>query len=563
MRHRMILVAVAAALAFLPGAVSAQTPTVGAISPTTGSTAGGTLVTITGSGFTAGTRVLFGGTPAPQVTVSSANVLVATTPAGAAGNVAVVVINLDGTAGATQFQYQTTAQTGSVSITSLNPIPSPGGSTTVYISGSGFVNGALVTLGGVSVGSGGVISPTLIVAVAPAGVNADTATVTNVDGSFASYPTGTTPGAVPAPSATQPVVTAVQPPSGSPAGGTAVSISGTGFLAGATVSFGGVPASAVTVVSPTLITAIAPPNPAGPATVLVASPTGAVGGLSSAFTYAVVAPVLSGLSPNGGPATGGTTVALTGAGFVAGATVTFGGQAASNVTIFSPTQIVAVAPPGVPGAAVVLVTNPGGLISGLATGFTYTAAATVPPPTSPTGAGIAVTGVSPASGPSGTPTLITINGQGFLAGAIVTVGGVPATNVTVISPVLILASVPTSPPAGPATVVVSNAGGAGAALPGGFTYTAGTPTPAPNPVVRASTFPAGGSGLFVFPGGSNSALVAASGCPAGRVVFWATDSKGQWVGYIPTAPAVINITWDALFPNGLPAGIPIFVKCSP
>ncbi len=554
MRHRIVLVLFAAvALSLIPGTASAAQPVITGISPANGSVSGGTQVTITGSAFASGASVIFGGAYASNVIVSSANVLVATAPPGAAGSVNVVVVNPDGSAGTSpvQFQYQTIVQ-GAVTIAGLNAIPGSGGTNTVYISGSGFVSGATVTIGGVSVGAGAVAGPSLIIAVAPAGVSTATATVTNPDGSFASYPAGS---ATPT-STTQPVVASVQPPSGSPAGGTAVSITGSGFLPGATVSFGGVPATSVTVVSATLITAVTPANAAGSVTVLVSNSTGSVGGLNSAFTYAMTAPVLSTITPNSGPVAGGTAVTLTGSGFVTGATVTFGGLAAGNVIVAGGTQILATTPPGTVGPSTVLVTNPGGLISGIAGGFNYLAAGTTPPASA---TGIGVTSVSPASGPVGTPTLVTINGHGFVAGAIVTIGGVPATNVNVISSTQILASVPTSPAAGPALVVVSNAGGAGAALPGGYTYTSGT---APAPTGSTTTFPPGSSGLFVFGGGSNQALVTATGCPAGRLVLWATNPQGQWVGYIPGAPAVINLTWDALFPNGIPAGTAVYVKCS-
>jgi hypothetical protein len=312
-----------------------------------------------------------------------------------------------------------------------------------------------------------------------------------------------------------------------------------------------------------MITAVTPANSAGPVTVLVSGPLGSVGGLNAAFNYTLTPPVVTALAPNTGAASGGTTFTISGSGFVAGATVTVGGLAASNVIVVSPNQIVATTPPGTIGAAVVLVTNPGGLISGLATGFTYSAAGTVVPP--PTGTGIAVTSVSPSSGPVGSATLVTITGQGFLAGAIVTIGGLPATNVTVISSTQILASAPTGATAGSALVVVSNAGGAGAALPNGFTFTAPgstTPPTPPAPPATGGTLPPGSSGLMVFGGGSNAALVTASGCSASRVVLWATNAQGQWVGYIPTAPAIINLAWDALFPNGLAAGTPIYVRCS-
>ena len=72
----------------------------------------------------------------------------------------------------------------------------------------------------------------------------------------------------------------------------------------------------------------------------------------------------------------------------------------------------------------------------------------------------------------------------------------------------------------------------------------------------------GGSGLFVFGGGSSADLVAYSGCAAATAVFWTTDAQGGWVGYIPSAPvAVVNAAWNALFPTGIPAGTAIFARC--
>jgi hypothetical protein len=78
---------------------SAPTPatalTVTSIAPSRGSSTGATTVTILGTGFEAGVAVTFSGTPA-TVVVSSPGVLRATTPAHAAGDVAVVVTNPGG-----------------------------------------------------------------------------------------------------------------------------------------------------------------------------------------------------------------------------------------------------------------------------------------------------------------------------------------------------------------------------------------------------------------------------------------------------------------------------------
>src|SRR5262249_16856205 len=55
-------------------------------------------------------------------------------------------------------------------------------------------------------------------------------------------------------------------------------------------------------------------------------------------------PFVSSLTPNNGPTAGGTAVTITGTNFVAGATVTFGGTAATNVVVVNSTTITATTP---------------------------------------------------------------------------------------------------------------------------------------------------------------------------------------------------------------------------
>ena len=71
-----------------------------------------------------------------------------------------------------------------------------------------------------------------------------------------------------------PTFSSISPVVGSSNGGTAVTLSGSNFLTGATVSFGGVPATSVVVVSSSTITAVTPANPAGPVNVTVTNPDG-------------------------------------------------------------------------------------------------------------------------------------------------------------------------------------------------------------------------------------------------------------------------------------------------
>ena len=82
-------------------------------------------------------------------------------------------------------------------------------------------------------------------------------------------------------------------------------------------------------------------------------------------------PALFALTPNQGLTNGGTATTLLGRGFELGATVSFAGQSATSVVVYSGSQISAVAPPGPLGAVDVTVANPDGTTATLPNGFTY------------------------------------------------------------------------------------------------------------------------------------------------------------------------------------------------
>lgn len=85
----------------------APAPTISGCQPRTGPSSGGTVVTISGTGFQTGASVFFGQTAAGNVIFSGATALQATTPAGT-GTVAVTVRNPDGKSAslAGGFTYQ-------------------------------------------------------------------------------------------------------------------------------------------------------------------------------------------------------------------------------------------------------------------------------------------------------------------------------------------------------------------------------------------------------------------------------------------------------------------------
>lgn len=83
----------------------------------------------------------------------------------------------------------------------------------------------------------------------------------------------------------QPVVASLSPTGGTTAGGTALTITGTGFESGATVDIGGAAATSVVVVSATSITCVTPARSAGARAVTVTTPNG-VSNTDVTFLYA-------------------------------------------------------------------------------------------------------------------------------------------------------------------------------------------------------------------------------------------------------------------------------------
>jgi hypothetical protein len=82
-------------------------------------------------------------------------------------------------------------------------------------------------------------------------------------------------------------------------------------------------------------------------------------------------PVVTGVTPNRGPASGGTELTLSGTNFKDGATVTFGATAAASVSFVSSTQLDVTSPEHIPATVTVTVDNPGGGTGTLQNGFTF------------------------------------------------------------------------------------------------------------------------------------------------------------------------------------------------
>src|ERR1035437_10690830 len=194
-----------------------STPTVSIINPTSGSTAGGTSVTITGTNLTGATAVTIGGAAATGITVNSATSITATTPAGSAGTASVLVTTLGGTNSANTLYTYVAAPT----VTGISPTSgTTAGGTSVTITGTNLTGATAVTIGGAAATGITVNSATSITATTPAG-SAGTASVlvTTLGGTNSANTLYTYVAA--------PTVTGISPTSGTTAGGTSVTITGT------------------------------------------------------------------------------------------------------------------------------------------------------------------------------------------------------------------------------------------------------------------------------------------------------------------------------------------------
>src|SRR5207247_74622 len=337
---------------------------------------GGTSVTVAGTGFQTGATVSFGGSLLTVSTVDPTSIT-GTTSAHAGGLVNVVVTNPDTQTGTCSGCFTYVAPPPST--TSVTPVSGSAlGGTAVTIAGSNFQPGVTVSLGGaaltISTVSATSISGTTTAhaagAVSVVATNPDSQS-SSCDGCFTYL-------------AAAPSVASVVPASGASSGGTAVTVNGSGFGAGATVSFGG-SALTVSTVSATSISGTTTAHAAGVVDVVVTNPDSQTGTCSGCFSY-VAAPSVSSVTPNSGPSAGGTSVPVPASRFYSGATVSFGGSALTVSTV-SATSITGTTTGHAAALVDVTVTNPDSQNSTCANCFTYVAAPTV-------------SWVTPNSGPS-------------------------------------------------------------------------------------------------------------------------------------------------------------------
>jgi IPT/TIG domain len=475
-------------------------PTVTGLSSSAGPLKGGTSVTITGTNLTDATGVSFGATPATSFTVVNSTKITTTSPGVAqAGTVDVTVTTPVATSDVNppgdQFSYDPVP-----AVTNVQPNAGPlAGGTSVAISGSGFTGATAVDFGnGQSAAQFTVNSDSSITATSPPGSGTVSITVTTTGGTSASGGS-----AEEFTYAAAPGVTGVSPNTGPLKGGTSVTISGTGFTGATKVMFGSTAATSFKVNSDAQITASSPPTShtgSVDVTVTTADGTSATGS-ADLFTYDAV-PTVSSVSPRAGPLSGGATFTINGTGFTGASTVAVGPNAATVLTVSS-TQITAQLPAATnTGTVNVTVTTPGGTsATSSADDFTYDS---VP----------VVASVSPAVGPAGGGTSVTINGSGFTGATAVDFAGVQA-SFTFVSDAKITATSPTGS-VGAADVTVTTPGGTSATSTADhFTY---FPAPAVTGVSPGAGPLAGGTMVTITGTGLTGATAVSFGSSAGTQV---------------------------------------------
>jgi hypothetical protein len=396
--------------------------TLKSLTPPRGPLGGGNIVVVTGRGFVEGfaetggvaastlTQVTFGGNAAVDVNVIDDDTLEVKAPAGARGAVDVVLTNPNGSvtcAGCfTYFEAVELSRVAPAQGTTL-------GGDAVTLQGKGFVPGVLVLFGA---------QPASEVQVAADGLSLTARTPPGAPGSVDVGVVGPNSSAFlrrvfvySAPMA----VRRVTPPSAPLAGGTPVTIEGSGFTADAVVRFGGEAATQVVVKDDATITARAPAMALpGAVDVTVTSRRGQAS-LARAFAYYDESRgvQLYTVSPRQGPTTGGTCaqgpgtcLELVGAGFTGDGLMVRVGAATATYKVVDDHLVQADLPPGAPGVVDVQVrTARGG--ARLAGAFAY-----VEP--------LEIASISPdAADASGTPAVqATLTGVGFSQGCKVFVG---------------------------------------------------------------------------------------------------------------------------------------------
>jgi len=361
-------------------------PVIASITPSSGSTVGGVMLTISGASFSASGNTATIDGHACQVTAESTNLIFCTIPEGTGATNDVQVLDGLGVASNTRnYSYN------APSLTMVSPASGPSdGGTVITLTGNDFGPASADALRSVSLGSASC-------ALVPAGGSHTQVTCTTPEGQGTGHDVAITVDGQPSGTASfsysPPSILSLDPVSGPAAGGTRLTISGSSFgtLANVTVDGNDCP---VDVQSHSSIECTVPAGSGADAPVVVA----VSGQVSAPALYDYVSPpAISLVFPSSGPTAGGISITISGSNFSAvGNSATVGGSACA-VGLEGPSLIVCSLPEGTGLDKEVEVTS-AGQHSNIAL-FDYAAPV--------------ITSVDPSHGPTQGSVPITINGNNF------------------------------------------------------------------------------------------------------------------------------------------------------
>ena len=434
----------------------------------------GVDITISGSNFnTTDTAVTFSGTglTITQTTRTSANVVVVRVNADTAAPLGARDVTVTNNDGGNVTKANALSVLSNPVVTTVAPSAAAQGQTLdLTITGSGYDGTSLVSISGTGITLGtltrssatSLIQRITVASDAPTGLRA--VNVTNGDGGTGSKADALTINPAP-------TVSSVSPASGQTRGtAIPVTITGTNFVSGATVSFGAGTTSTVTNTTSTTLSVsvtIASNATPGGRTVTVTNPDGGVGSKANGFTV-LSDPTLTSVSPAAIGQGATRAVTLTGTGFSGPVTVAVSGTGVtvSGITLVNATTITATfaaADAAATGNRDVTVTN--------ADGGTVTKAAALAVGAKPT-----ISSVSPTTIQRGRVNRsMTITGTNFVAGAVpnlgtgITVNGTPTVTATQIT---VNVTVAGTSPLGAHDVSVTNPDQGKATSAGALTVTA-------------------------------------------------------------------------------------------
>ena len=280
--------------------------------------------------------VLFGTAPVRRFTFVGGNnyqLLVLPPVATSQGQVTVFATNPAGTGPTTgTYMYKAPPFIGSIMPTAVS---TSAPKTIITISGQYFTNTAQVNL----IGYGGLAYSviddlTLSASITPSSTPAGTYPL-QVVGSFSQQSTSGSFSLVP-----PPTITSINPIGGTTAGGTLLTIYGSSLTGTTGVTVSGAAATSLHITNSGQIEVNTPAGTRGPASVIVTTPYGS-NAANQLYMYET-APGVTGISPGGGPLSGGITK-ITGYSFTTTTSVTFN-SAPVTYTVISDTEIDVVVP---------------------------------------------------------------------------------------------------------------------------------------------------------------------------------------------------------------------------